>query len=78
MAVPGASERYARGSGPAVRTLWRWSAAKDVWEYATQASPEHCRAVLRGYKRRDAKGVRWRWADDGVKPRKFRTRNKLC
>lgn len=40
-----------------------------------EAAPDKKQAVLRGYKRRDKKGVRFKWTD-GTKPKKFRTREK--
>lgn len=58
-----------------IRHLWRWNRTKDEWELITTAAEDKCKAVLRGYKRRDAKGVRFKWTD-GYKPKKFRTRSK--
>lgn len=58
-----------------IKTLWRWYPAKDDWELVTTATEDKRKVVLRGYKRRDAKGARFKWTD-GAKPRKFRTRVK--
>ncbi len=57
------------------KTLWRWSHARDDWDFVTTATEDKTKAVLRGYRRRDAKGVRFKWTD-GDKPRRFRTRRK--
>jgi len=56
--------------------LWRWSVPKDEWELITQATDENRQTVLRGYKRRDRKGVRFKWTATQEKPKKFRTRVK--
>lgn len=58
-----------------LKYLWRWSHVKDDWELVTTAAVDKCKTVLRGYKRRDAKGIRYKWSD-GAKPKKFRTRTK--
>jgi hypothetical protein len=57
-------------------TLWRWSVPKDEWELITQAADANKQTVLRGYKRRDRKGIRFKWTAEQVPPRKFRTRTK--
>lgn len=58
-----------------IKTLWRWSVVKDEWEFVTQTMSGNTQIVLRGYKRRDRKGVRFKWTDGGA-PKKFRTRTK--
>ena len=55
--------------------LWRWNVSKDEWEWQTEATSDMAAKVLRNYKRRDNKGVRFRWTE-GTKPKKFRTRRK--
>jgi hypothetical protein len=58
-----------------IKHLWRWSVKKDEWELLTTANDHNTMTVMRGYKRRDRKGVKFRWTD-GAAPRKFRTRVK--
>lgn len=55
--------------------LWRWNVTVDEWELLTTATEDKTQTILRGYKRRDRKGVKFRWTD-GDKPKKFRTRSK--
>lgn len=57
------------------KTLYRWNIRKDEWEFITTATLDKLKVVLRGYKRRDVKGVKWRWTE-GTPPKKFRTREK--
>ena len=54
-----------------IKTLWRWSAVKDDWEQIISMPAQLTKQVLRGYKRRDARGTRFRWTT-GKKPRKVR------
>lgn len=75
MASEGEGAEHGSRGGAELKTLWRWSVVKDEWEYVTKSTPENCKATLRGYKRRDAKGIKFRWTD-GQKPKKFRTRRK--
>jgi hypothetical protein len=56
--------------------LWQWSIKRDAWEFVTEANePAQQAAVLRGYKRRNPKGTRFRWcAKEQGAPKKFRRR----
>jgi hypothetical protein len=59
-----------------IYTLWQWSVRKDEWMQVTQAACELRRVILRGHKRRNPRGTRFRWTPSQMPPRKFRARSK--
>lgn len=59
-----------------IKYLWQWSARRDEWEFITTATTDKAAAVLRGYKRRNPKGTRFKWMSTEERPKKFRTRAK--
>jgi hypothetical protein len=61
--------------------LWQWLPRRDEWVYATkgadgddETSVNSRRAVLRGFKRREPRGTRFKWSN--AEPRRFRPRVK--
>jgi len=65
--------------GEVTWVLWQWSARYDRWDWLTESAHDEAQrhAVLRGYRRRNPKGAKFRWKpkDEGA-PKKFRTRLK--
>lgn len=55
------------------KTLWQWLPRHDEWAFVTESAPEMQRAVLRGYKRRNPSGTRFKWTV-GEPPRKYHPR----
>jgi hypothetical protein len=58
------------------RTLWQWSRTRDEWLYVITVPEEQCRMTLRGNKRRNPLGTRFRWRDEGEgPPKRYRQRS---
>lgn len=55
--------------------LWRWSAARDQWEYETEVTEERKGFALRSARRRNPLGSRFKWRVKGEDPpKRFRHR----
>ena len=56
-------------------TLWRWSPKQDSWVFELQSTEEHKALSLRGARRRNPRGTRFRWTETAEPPaRKYRAR----